>query len=447
MPYSKLYIPRYTGERKLSNEFRAIDKEFLRLSQAMQTVPPYDAPWVDVKTFGARGDWSHDDTASIQLGVDDPTGWLYFSPGTYKFSGNIGIPSNRTIVFHPEAVLKLADGAGGGVGVGKAGLSNADWTNGNNNISIYGLNGDGNKAGNGSKNLHFLYFCGVVRLNIFDAYIKNVPDDGNMTAGGDGCYLHRAGTTPTHHNKHVRMGHNWFEGCMRNGLSIIDAYYSSFIANGAIGCGNNGLDVEPNDNVNDRLVQDIIDFFYVVNSTYSGIVVKFPTAGPPYFQYSGLGFNHLMSEGSGRHGIHVQDVSYLKFADIQMKNNSLEADNTYSGIYLYNCLRTGWTGIRCYGATSPPSQKYGFEEAGSSDYNRVFDAELSGNYVESVLVGAHSGIVNPPITSGVSDHGLLTGLGDDDHTQYMLVDGTRSIKVGVTPPGSPAAGDLWVDTT
>lgn len=33
----------------------------------------------------------------------------------------------------------------------------------------------------------------------------------------------------------------------------------------------------------------------------------------------------------------------------------------------------------------------------------------------------------PPTStgSGVTDHGALTGLGDDDHTQYALADGTR----------------------
>lgn len=33
----------------------------------------------------------------------------------------------------------------------------------------------------------------------------------------------------------------------------------------------------------------------------------------------------------------------------------------------------------------------------------------------------------PPAStgSGVTDHGALTGLGDDDHTQYALADGTR----------------------
>lgn len=33
----------------------------------------------------------------------------------------------------------------------------------------------------------------------------------------------------------------------------------------------------------------------------------------------------------------------------------------------------------------------------------------------------------PPVDSGVTDHGALMGLGDDDHTQYLLADGSRAL--------------------
>ena len=36
---------------------------------------------------------------------------------------------------------------------------------------------------------------------------------------------------------------------------------------------------------------------------------------------------------------------------------------------------------------------------------------------------------------GVTDHGALTGLGDDDHTQYLLADGSRALA------GSQSCGD------
>jgi len=40
-----------------------------------------------------------------------------------------------------------------------------------------------------------------------------------------------------------------------------------------------------------------------------------------------------------------------------------------------------------------------------------------------------SGVIDPTMytSGGTTDHGTLTGLGDDDHTQYLLVSGTRAM--------------------
>lgn len=49
-----------------------------------------------------------------------------------------------------------------------------------------------------------------------------------------------------------------------------------------------------------------------------------------------------------------------------------------------------------------------------------------------------SGLIDPSMVSGgggVTDHGALTGLGDDDHTQYLLVSGARAM-TGVLNMGS-----------
>lgn len=64
------------------------------------------------------------------------------------------------------------------------------------------------------------------------------------------------------------------------------------------------------------------------------------------------------------------------------------------------------------------------------------------------------GAVGPAGPAGESDHGALTGLGDDDHAQYFneargdarYVRGTVRITVGTTAPSSPAVGDIWIDT-
>jgi hypothetical protein len=45
---------------------------------------------------------------------------------------------------------------------------------------------------------------------------------------------------------------------------------------------------------------------------------------------------------------------------------------------------------------------------------------------------------------GVKDHGLLTGLGDDDHKQYLLMDGVRNTTNGVAVTGTFGVGTIPV---
>ena len=83
----------------------------------------------------------------------------------------------------------------------------------------------------------------------------------------------------------------------------------------------------------------------------------------------------------------------------------------------------------------------------------IWQLEGVSQYVVDILDGASTGI----------DHGKLIGLADDDHTQYILTDGTRSLtgdwdnitfrirntgvsEVTTTPPTTPAKGLVWLDT-
>jgi hypothetical protein len=115
------------------------------------------------------------------------------------------------------------------------------------------------------------------------------------------------------------------------------------------------------------------------------------------------------------------------------------------------------------------------------------DPHAAAGYLQSVVAGVNVTVDatdprNPVVSStasggGVTDHGALTGLEDDDHPQYLRVDagylqsvvagvnvtvddtdprnpvvsatasggGGGSVTVSGTPPADPAAGDLWYD--
>ena len=83
----------------------------------------------------------------------------------------------------------------------------------------------------------------------------------------------------------------------------------------------------------------------------------------------------------------------------------------------------------------------GLTGGGDLTTNRTLELDINGLIADGSPVGATDYVVTydvdaathkkvllddlPSGGGGVTDHGALTGLGDDDHTQYLLVDGSR----------------------
>jgi phage-related tail fiber protein len=91
---------------------------------------------------------------------------------------------------------------------------------------------------------------------------------------------------------------------------------------------------------------------------------------------------------------------------------------------------------------------------GTSNGGKVFKLDTADPItinVTSLAFSADSG-------AGTTDHGTLTGLGDDDHPQYLLADGSRALtgnqsfggfkgtNVGAPSAGGDAANKTYVDT-
>jgi len=107
-----------------------------------------DAPpaAVDVRQCGALGDGSQDDAPAIQRALDRGTPLVTIPRGVYRIGQTLRIGSNTTLRADPQAVVRLADGAGTHAGVFL--LANRNPGNGNVRITVEGGIWDGNNAYN-----------------------------------------------------------------------------------------------------------------------------------------------------------------------------------------------------------------------------------------------------------------------------------------------------------
>lgn len=66
----------------------------------------------------------------------------------------------------------------------------------------------------------------------------------------------------------------------------------------------------------------------------------------------------------------------------------------------------------------------------------------NGGTVKEALQELETALEDIEAGSGVTDHGALTGLADDDHTQYLLADGSRAISAPITGATPTETGHL-----
>lgn len=141
----------------------------------------------DVKTFGATGDGTTDDQASINTAI--AAGNIIMQNGTFKLTASIKIPSNRTIYLF-NCKIKMANTSYDNF------FRNSDMTNGNTTIKIIGLGNvelDGNAPNNNDSYVTYgpintnvdnggtpyrynaFMWCGVTGLEISGLYLYDNP--------------------------------------------------------------------------------------------------------------------------------------------------------------------------------------------------------------------------------------------------------------------------------
>jgi len=99
------------------------------------------------QSYGGSASSGIDNSSAINLALIDNRK-VYLTEGVWEIASALRIPSNTTLEFHPNATLKIQDGASSYL------ITNDDLVNGNENIMVIG-NGatiNGNKAGGQTRN-------------------------------------------------------------------------------------------------------------------------------------------------------------------------------------------------------------------------------------------------------------------------------------------------------
>lgn len=127
--------------------------------------------WTNVKTFGAKGDGTTDDTTAIQNAFNSvrSSGTLLIPPGQYVFSSPIIWPNKDSVtVIGYGAVLRLASGSNSDL------MRNFSYpsTGGGQNPTLIGLTMDGNSANNPASGS--VVFNGINNGQMTNVTVQNV---------------------------------------------------------------------------------------------------------------------------------------------------------------------------------------------------------------------------------------------------------------------------------
>jgi polygalacturonase len=158
------------------------------LIAAFTTAAPDHSYAVSVTEFGAVGDGVADDAPAIQRALDSPSAVVTIPEGTYIIGDTLLLDSGKTLYAHPNAVLRLADGAA--KDVHDFLITNRAHDAGNAYISLVGGIWDGNNEHNArgsdgnpeSCTGVAINFVNVSHLAIRDLTVRN-PDSFSIRLG------------------------------------------------------------------------------------------------------------------------------------------------------------------------------------------------------------------------------------------------------------------------
>jgi hypothetical protein len=223
---------------------------------------------ISVKDFGAVGDGVTNDTAAIQAAVDAAAGGkaVFFPAGTYL--GYINVPDDTVLYGEGESsVIKLPTAAN------RAVIQSADTSGGNNNVQIFRLSVDGNRAGQTNLIAHGINIDGACEnWLITQCKITNTYGHGLQIRGGGVP----ANSTVA---DNIRIIDNYFYSCGnpnagangRESVYINQGQFIQILGNSLDGSGRQGIALEGSGSASIATRRLIISNNIVRNSLAGGI--------------------------------------------------------------------------------------------------------------------------------------------------------------------------------
>ncbi|GDX39779.1 hypothetical protein LBMAG21_00710 [Armatimonadota bacterium] len=193
-----------------------------------------------VRTFGAKGDGTTDDTTAFQKAMDASSD-VFVPKGTYIITEAIQLHDNLKVTLSKSALLKFRCMTNG----------RALFTiKSKSNVTIEGGQIDGENAKNPTGTLGGIIIRGDSRhITIKDIEIKDMPTESEKHKFlGDGIYIGSAGADAEAKKfpSNILISGVTLENNMRNNISITGGRHIRIVGCYFLGAPNDSIDIEPN---------------------------------------------------------------------------------------------------------------------------------------------------------------------------------------------------------
>jgi len=322
-------------------------------------------------------------------------GKVFIKEGTYLLSTPIVIEkSDITLVGESWAtILKVADGANcDAIVVGKYGYPFPTYYR--NTIANLGI--DGNKANQAAAaTLHGIVVYRNDYTVVENCYIHDVDGTGIRFYATNRCIMRGNLVKDTTKYCYILENNaeynviegnrgftstNW-ENMLLYGTDTGGVKYNTVVGNILDGAGYDTLTLANNSDFN-TIIGNIIR-----NGSLRGIYLHLTSDGNV--------ISNNIVENNNQHGIRLAGCSNNIITNNVILNNGQVAANLYDGINLVDentnyCLNNIISNNRIYDNQATKTQRYGINEEGNSNYNKIVDNDVTGNLKTIAIVGANT---------------------------------------------------------